>query len=270
MSLIRPPAVAGLFYPDDPATLQRDVDRLLAGARGALAGIEGLPPGVPKALVVPHAGYIYSGSTAALGYALLEPHRAAIERVVLLGPVHRVAVRGLAVDPADAFETPLGRVRTDASTAAGLPHVVESAAAHSLEHSLEVHLPFLQRVLGDVPVVPLAVGAAEPTEVAAVLDALWDGPGTLIVVSSDLSHYLGYDQARAEDSATVAAVLALEGPLLNTQACGATPVNGLLVAAGRHALTAHLVGMCNSGDTAGDRRRVVGYATIGFWEKVTT
>jgi len=264
MSPVRPPAVAGLFYPGDPDALQREVDRLLTDARRRLAGIAGLPTRIPKALIVPHAGYVYSGSTAALGYALLEPHREAVDRVVLLGPVHRVPVRGLAVDTADAFETPLGLVRVDAA-AAGLPHVVASPSAHALEPSLEVQLPFLQAALGDVPVVALAVGDASPAEVAGVLDALWDGPGTLVVVSSDLSHYLPYAEAQAADEATVAAVLALAGPLGHAQACGATPVNGLLVAARRHGLVPRLVGRCNSGDTAGDRRRVVGYATVGFW-----
>ncbi|MFP5416025.1 MAG: AmmeMemoRadiSam system protein B [Actinomycetes bacterium] len=270
MSHIRPPAVAGLFYPAEPATLARDVDRLLADGRLRLAEAVGLPAGLPKALVLPHAGYVYSGSTAALGYAVLEPYRTEVQRVVLLGPVHRVAVQGLAVDRADAFETPLGLVRAEGSSAKRLPDVVESPSAHALEHSLEVHLPFLQRVLGDVPTVPLAVGRASPEAVAGVLDALWGGPETIIVVSSDLSHYLPYDQARAADEETVTAVLALGGPLLPTQACGAAPVNGLVVAARRHSLVPHLIGLCNSGDTAGDRRRVVGYAAIGFWPKGRT
>src|SRR5262245_5704864 len=189
-----------MFYPADGARLAADVDSLLAAA-----GRRDRSSEAPKAIIVPHAGYVYSGAVAASAYARLRNARALIRRVVLLGPVHRVPVRGLALPAADAFETPLGRVAIDAAAVAAirhLPQVVESAAVHEHEHSLEVHLPFLQRLLSDFTVVPLAVGDATREEVAEVLDALWGGPETLIVISSDLSHYLPYDAARRLDAET--------------------------------------------------------------------
>lgn len=260
---VRPPAVAGAFYPGQPSTLARQVTSLLEEARANLrAGTQ-----APKALLLPHAGYVYSGSTAALGYAALAPAAATLRRVVLLGPTHRVAVDGLALPGVEAFDTPLGRVPVgdvDPAVRAVLPQLIESRGAHAMEHSLEVHLPFLQSVLDDFTLVPLAVGRATPDQVADVLDALWGGPETLVVVSSDLSHYLTYDTAEALDLATVAQVLRLDAPLTHDQACGATPANGLLVAARRHGLRPQLLGRCSSGDTAGDRRRVVGYAAVAF------
>jgi AmmeMemoRadiSam system protein B len=245
--------------------LARDVTTLLSEARRRLP--TGTP--VPKALLLPHAGYVYSGSTAALGYAAVEPAAATVQRVVLLGPTHRVAVDGLALPEVKAFDTPLGRVRVgevDPGVRARLPQLVESRGAHAMEHSLEVHLPFLQLVLEEFTLVPLAVGRATPDQVADVLDALWGGPETLVVVSSDLSHYLGYAEAEALDVATVEQVLRLGAPLTHDQACGATPANGLLVAARRHGLRPLLLARCSSGDTAGDRRRVVGYAAVAFLE----
>ena len=224
---------------------------------------------MPKALIVPHAGYVYSGSTAALGYACLDPARSLITRVVLLGPAHRVPVRGLALSGADAFATPLGLVRLDHPTEAALaalPQVAIDPEAHAWEHSLEVQLPFLQEVLDDFSVVPLVVGDAEPGDVAGVIEAAWGGPETLILISSDLSHYLPYARAQAIDRHTVRRILDLDGPLEDGLACGGRPVNGLLVAARRHGFRPHLLGMCNSGDTAGDRSRVVGYAAISFAE----
>ena len=189
--------------------------------------------------------------------------------MVLLGPTHRVAVDGLALPGAHAFATPLGDVRVvepEPAVLAALPQVVVRPVVHALEHSLEVHLPFVQVALGDVEVLPLAVGRAAPEDVAAVLDAVWGGPETVVVVSSDLSHYLTYEQAATVDAVTVRQVLGLDGPLGHEQACGATPLNGLLVAAGRHDLRPRLLGACSSGDTAGDRRRVVGYAAVAFDE----
>lgn len=258
----RPPAVAGMFYPGDPATLARDVDDALAGAH-PLAGPS------PKALIAPHAGYVYSGSIAASAYAALAPVRNSIRRVVLLGPCHRVAVRGLALPSADAFDTPLGRVPVDreaVAALAGLPQVVVSGAAHAQEHSLEVQLPFLQRMLREFAIVPLAVGDAHVDEVADVLDRLWGGPETLILISSDLSHYHRYDDAARIDRATATAILALDPALDHEQACGATPIAGLLTVARRRGLTAELLDLRNSGDTAGDRSRVVGYAAFAFFE----
>ena len=263
MHSIRQPAVAGVFYPAQALLLSRDVRALLDAAAPADASTHA----PPKALVVPHAGYVYSGATAALAYARLAPLRSVIRRVVLLGPVHRVSVRGLALPGADVFATPLGQIEVDQDALASLKRlrqVVISPAAHALEHSLEVQLPFLQAVLEGFKLVPLAVGDATPAEVAQVLEVLWGGPETLIVISSDLSHFLPYDKAQAVDQKTVECIMDLSGNLSHEQACGGTPVNGLLLAARQHHLQPHLLGQCNSGDTAGDKNRVVGYAAIAF------
>ena len=265
MHPIRQPAVAGAFYPRRPHALLNDVTTLLAQAR---AGVDTASP-LPKALIVPHAGYIYSGATAALAYARLAPARTTIRRVVLLGPVHRVPVRGLALPGVAAFATPLGTIALDQAAMnciSPLPQVVVNRAAHAMEHSLEVQLPFLQSVLDDFTLVPLAVGDATPEEVAQVLEALWGGPETLIVISSDLSHFLPYPTAQAVDRATVQHIMDLESTLTHDQACGGTPVNGLLLAARRHHLQPRLLGLCNSGDTSGDKGRVVGYAALAFEE----
>jgi AmmeMemoRadiSam system protein B/AmmeMemoRadiSam system protein A len=262
MNSIRPAAVAGAFYPGTAAELSAQVSELL-GAAGTAADA---PP--PKALIAPHAGYIYSGAVAAKAYARLAAAAARIKRVVLLGPAHRVALRGLALPGAMAFETPLGRVPIDVAATAritDLPQVVTSAQAHAQEHSLEVHLPFLQRVLGEFALVPLVVGRASPEEVAQVLERLWGEDDTLLVISSDLSHYLAYDQARAVDRDTARTILNRQPTLDPYQACGAAPVNGLLLAATRRGLKPELIDLRNSGDTAGDRRRVVGYASFGFF-----
>ena len=257
----RPAAVAGMFYPASTAELGRQVDELLAAA----ASGERAP--APKALIAPHAGYVYSGPIAAGAYAQIRSQRGRIRRVVLLGPVHRVPVRGLALPEVERFATPLGEVPVDADSIAALRdlrQVVDSALAHADEHSLEVQLPFLQRALGEFSLLPLAVGEATAEEVAEVLDRLWGGDETLIVVSSDLSHYLPYDTARRIDRDTVDHLLSLDAELDHERACGATPINGLLLAARRRGLRAELIDLRNSGDTAGDRRRVVGYAAIAF------
>lgn len=262
MHPIRPPAVAGAFYPGSRQTLSHDVLAMLAAAKSEAAAAA-----PPKALIVPHAGYIYSGATAAQAYARLASVRDTIRRVVLLGPVHRVPVRGLALPGADFFATPLGQIEIDQDAVAAiraLPQVMVSTAAHAQEHSLEVQLPFLQLALDDFKLLPLAVGDATPAEVAQVLDALWGGDETLIVISSDLSHFLPYATAQAVDRATVQGMLQLQPVLDHQQACGATPVNGLLLAARQHRLEPHLLGLCNSGDTAGDKGRVVGYAALAF------
>lgn len=267
MHQTRPAAVAGSFYPAQAQSLASDVRSLLAQA-GAESPKDSAPP---KAVVVPHAGYVYSGAMAARAYACLAPARAAIRRVVLLGPVHRVPVRGLALPGVDFFATPLGKVAIDARAIASirhLPQVVVSPAAHALEHALEVQLPFLQSVLDAFTLVPLAVGDASAEEVADVLETLWGGPETLIVVSSDLSHFLPYATAQSADRDTVQRILRLDGPLSHDQACGGTPINGLLLAAARHHLRAELLGLCNSGDTAGDKRRVVGYASVAFHPEI--
>ena len=258
----RPPAVAGLFYPADPGELRAMVEAYLAEAAARLP--EDTP--VPKAVIAPHAGYIYSGPVAATAYAALAPARGRIRRVVLLGPSHRVPFRGIAAPGAAWFETPFGRVPVDREAIAEileLPQVQVLDAAHAQEHSLEVHLPFLQAVLGDFVLVALVVGDATPQEVAEVIERLWDGPETLIVVSSDLSHYLDYDTARRIDAVTARAIENLQPEAIGyEQACGRIPVNGLLWAARRHGLHAHTMDLRNSGDTAGPRDQVVGY---GAW-----
>lgn len=257
----RPAAVAGTFYPGDKAQLEALVRTYLADAE---ADAQGAP--VPKALIAPHAGYVYSGPIAASAYARLAPARGRIRRVVLLGPCHRVAVRGLAAPTATAFQTPLGSVPVDQAgidAALALPQVEAFDATHAQEHSLEVHLPFLQVVLGDFSVVPLVVGDATDDEVAEVLDVLWGGPETLIVISSDLTHYLDYDTARRIDAQTSSAIEHLDAAGIGReQACGRVPVRGLLTLARRKGLRARTLDLRNSGDTAGDKSRVVGY---GAW-----
>lgn len=271
MYQVRPPAVAGAFYPAQKQTLLNDVNALLTAAMSNKAVAASAKSGYfpPKALIVPHAGYIYSGPTAAAAYATLAAARDSIKRVILLGPVHRVAVSGLALPGADAFTTPLGEIPIDLAAIAAIqdmPQVVDSPAAHAQEHSLEVQLPFLQLMLSDFQLVPLAVGDASPQQVAEVLDVLWGGPETLIVISSDLSHFLPYQTAQVVDAETVHSILNLQASLNHQQACGGTPVNGLLLAAQQHDLQPQLLDLRNSGDTAGDKERVVGYAAFSFSE----
>ena len=264
MQDVRPAAVAGMFYPDSPKPLGAEVRAYLAAAESTTRH------GWPKALIVPHAGYVYSGPVAASAYVQLVPGRETVRRVVMLGPVHRVPVRGLALPAASAFATPLGIVEIDAQAAQlarSLPQVVVSAAAHAHEHSLEVQIPFLQSVLADFSILPFAVGDASPEEVAAVIELLWGGEETVIVVSSDLSHYHPYGDARRIDRQTVDDIQALVSTLDHEQACGATPINGFALCARRHALSPTLLDLRNSGDTAGDKSRVVGYAAFAFSEQ---
>jgi AmmeMemoRadiSam system protein B len=263
MTETRPAAVAGKFYPGAPSALKADVHAYVSDAAARLPK----GSGVPKAVIVPHAGYVYSGAVAGSAYARLAAGRETIRRVVLFGPTHRVPVRGLALPAARTFATPLGDIDVDreaAVAALALPCVCESDATHAFEHSLEVQLPFLQQVLGEFTIVPFAVGDATPREVADVMRLLWGGPETLIVVSSDLSHYHGYAEARAIDRATADAVLALSPTLDHEQACGATPINGLLLCARERGMRPELLDLRNSGDTAGDKSRVVGYASFAF------
>jgi len=258
---LRPAAVAGTFYDADPAALRASVDRYLRSA-GAARGP------APKALIVPHAGYVYSGPVAAHAYAQIAPLRGRVRRVVLLGPAHRVALRGLALPEAEAFATPLGVVPVDTralALLADLPQIVRSDEAHALEHSLEVQLPFLQAVLGEFSLVPLVVGDASSEEVAQVLERLWSGDETLIVISSDLSHYLDYETARRLDAETCRAIEQLRPEALGRDsACGRIPVRGLLVTARRFGLAPRTLDLRSSGDTAGDRRSVVGYGAWAF------
>ena len=262
MTNTRPAAVAGMFYPGDPAELIATVDALLRAAKP-------FSESAPKVLIVPHAGYIYSGPTAAMAYACLAPLRQKIKRVILLGPTHRVAVNGIAVPESTIFATPLGHIPLDLDAIAqlrALRQIVFSDRVHAQEHSLEVHLPFLQRVLADFKLVPLAVGEAGPEAVAEVLDYLWGGPETLIVISSDLSHFLNYSTAQQVDHNTCQHILQLDSSFKPQQACGAYPINGLLLVARQRGLMPQLIHLCNSGDTAGDKNRVVGYAAFAFYE----
>jgi len=259
---VRPPAVAQLFYPGDARSLADEVTSYLEQTQDTP-----LAPGFPKAVIVPHAGYIYSGPVAASAYDLLRPARGIVRRAVVLGPCHRVPVRGLALPAASAFDTPLGRIPLDEEAIAsirGLPQVVESAATHAQEHALEVQLPFLQQVLGEFSLVPLVVGSVAPEKVAEVLEHLWGGDETLFVISSDLSHYHSYEAARRIDGATVQAILGFDAGISHEQACGATPVAGALIAARRKGLAPKLLDCRNSGDTAGGKDRVVGYASFAL------
>jgi len=265
MMNIRPTAVAGAFYPAQPDALRHLISQCFDKAKPSVRELACHP----KALIVPHAGYVYSGSIAASAYVLLKPLRKMIKRVVLLGPVHRVWVSGLALPGVDAFETPLGLVKLDQAgvdAIADLPQVSVSPAAHEEEHSLEVHLPFLQTVLDAFTLIPLAVGGATPEQVAEVLDRLWGGDETLIVVSSDLSHFLPYAEAKQIDRDTANAILRLDSHLAGEQACGAYPINGLNLAAQQHGLVPHLLDLRNSGDTSGDHGRVVGYGAFALME----
>jgi len=261
---IRPAAVAGMFYPGDGRQLSSEVLAMLSVATDPCER-------QPKAIIAPHAGYIYSGPTAAAVYARLIPWGDHIRRVVLLGPCHRVAVNGLAAPVADAFATPLGTVPIDRAaiaTIADLPQVGLSDLPHAPEHSLEVHLPFLQAVLETFSLVPLAVGHASPEQVSEVLERLWGDDETLIVISTDLSHFMPYDIARQIDRSTCDAILRLDSGIRPDEACGAYPVNGFLLAAARHHLRPELVDLRNSGDTAGDKDRVVGYGAFAFYSPV--
>jgi MEMO1 family protein len=298
-SVIRPAAVAGLFYPADPTELRSIVDRLLwnsrvnqrAGAQqGTLepaepnalaANVAAFPDDVneadavaPKALISPHAGYVYSGAVAAAAYRLLARARGKVSRVVLLGPSHRFPFSGMAATSARAYETPLGVVPIDQQwleQARDVPFFGISDEAHEGEHCLETQLPFLQQVLGDFRLVPIICGDADTEQVANLLDRLWGGPETVIVVSSDLSHYLDYQVCRALDEASCAAIERLDPLALTSErACGAVPVKGLLTAAGRRGMQVKTLDLCNSGDTAGPRDRVVGYGAWAFWEQQAT
>jgi MEMO1 family protein len=260
---VRPAAVAGSFYPAAPEALLDALRASFASAR--------VPDGdsqVPKALVVPHAGYVYSGPVAASAYLRLVPGRTTTRRVVLLGPTHHVPVDGLAVSSADALATPLGLIPVDDEArraALAVPAVRVDDLAHAYEHSLEVQLPFLQLVLEHFEVLPLAVGRCSVEDVAAVLDAVWGGPDTVIIVSTDLSHYHCYADAVALDRRTAAAIAGLRPDnIADRDACGAYPLRGLLAAASARSLTAEVLDLRNSGDTAGDPERVVGYGAVAI------
>jgi len=260
---VRPPAVAGRFYPGDPAELRQMIESLLATAPK--------PAGPsPKALIAPHAGYIYSAPIAASAYAQLLPDRESIKRVVLLGPSHFAEFEGVVGSSAEAFATPLGTVPVDLEMTRALsvlPDVTVFDAPHSREHALEVQLPFLQAILREFKIVPLLAGAVTPKQVGRVLDTLWGGPETRIVISSDLSHYLDYVSGQELDRTTADAIEALTPDAIGEgQACGRIPICGLLEAAARHHLCSRTLDLRNSGDTAGPRQQVVGYGAFVFEE----
>jgi AmmeMemoRadiSam system protein B len=264
MSGVRPPAVAGSFYP-------ADADRLRAAVDGYLAAGNGLRSATtPKAVIAPHAGYVYSGAVAGHAFASLGEGASEIRRAVVVGPAHFVPFRGIAAPGAAAFRTPLGEVPLDQDAIErirDLPQVKLADAPHEPEHALEVELPFLQAVLGDLTLVPLLVGDAVPGEVAQVLERLWGGSETLILISSDLSHYEPYERARAHDAATAAAIERLDVASLGPRdACGWLPVGGLLVEAGRRGMQVARLDLRNSGDTAGRKDQVVGYGAWAFCE----
>jgi AmmeMemoRadiSam system protein B len=263
MDRIRQAAVAGSFYPADS-------DELRTVVHGLLDSIPAHAGPAPRALIVPHAGLVYSGSVAATAYARLRPLRQKFRRVLLLGPCHRMAFRGMAVSGADCFRTPLGDVPLDHAAIASISHpdLAVADAPHRAEHSLEVQLPFLQCVLDSFTLVPIAVGDANPDSVADVIDAYWDDPETLVVVSSDLSHYLDYRAAQRRDDATCNAIELLKDMRIGyADACGATPVRGLLKFAKRRGMRAVTLDLRNSGDTAGPREQVVGYGAWIFVEE---
>jgi AmmeMemoRadiSam system protein B len=258
MNTIRQPAVAGMFYPASAGELHEMLEALLAAAPH-----DGLP--APKAMIVPHAGYIYSGPVAATGYARLQAVADSVRRVVVMGPSHRVAFHGLAVPDASIFRTPLGDISLDTAAIQALlalPQVHVDNEAHRQEHSIEVHLPFLQEVLETFTLVPIVVGDATPREVFDAISMLWDGPETVLIMSSDLSHYHDYETATRLDRATSHAIETLAFEKIGYEhACGRNPVSGLLLYARKHGLTVEILDLRNSGDTAGPRDQVVGYGT---------
>ncbi|MEK4032373.1 AmmeMemoRadiSam system protein B [Methylocystis sp. IM2] len=286
---VRPAAVAGLFYPSDPLELHSTVGGLLANAKteyetGARSGklyqathsnasarVAGLDSSLPKALIAPHAGYVYSGPVAASAYHLLAKARGKISRVVLLGPSHRFAFTGMAGTRARAYETPLGLVPIDHSWLERASNAIPlglSDEVHEGEHCLETQLPFLQLILGDFSLVPIICGRVSGDQVADLLEALWGGPETLIVVSSDLSHYLDHEACQRIDGKTCATIERLDPVSLTPeQACGSAPVKGLVTVARRKGMSIGTLDLRNSGDTAGPRDRVVGYGAWAFWEK---
>jgi hypothetical protein len=255
-----------MFYPEDPNDLEEEVTALLAEARSVIRPIDGARP--PKALIVPHAGYVYSGPVAASAFSLLSGYRERVRRVVLMGPAHRVYLKGIALPEEESFATPFGKIPVDRNSLdllKDLPQVTTNRVAHQLEHSLEVQLPFLQHVLEEFELVPLVVGLSSPVEVEEVLEKVWGGDETLIVVSSDLSHYLRSSLARQIDRATAESILALNPEISSDEACGAGPVNGLLVAARKKGMQVFELDLRNSGDTGGNSDQVVGYGAFAFY-----
>ena len=266
---VRPPAVAGSFYPDDQDALVRMVDRMLGAAERRQA--ENTDMAALKALIVPHAGYRYSGEIAAAAYALLQQIRERISRVLLIGPAHRVRVQGLAISGADYFATPLGSIPIDVDSVKQCLEKIDfvsiSNKAHQQEHSLETQLPFLQRCLGRFSLVPVLVGSARPEQVAECLEFLWGGAETIVLISSDLSHFLPYNEAKRIDDFTCNAIVNLEPDAIGyDNACGQIGVRALLQIANRKQMQVAQLDARNSGDTSGRKDQVVGYASFAFFD----
>ncbi len=253
---VRPPAVAGMFYPADATELAAMVARMLAQAEDA-------PANLARAVITPHAGLVYSGHVAAHAWRALRPAR----RILLIGPAHRVPVEGLAAPTHDAFATPLGQIAADPvlrEAMLAVDGVQLFDAAHAMEHSLEVQFPFIRQLMPEARILPLVAGAAAPELVHAALEAAWRLPDAAIAISSDLSHYLPDTEARRTDAATIVRILALEADIRPEEACGCTGINGLALLARAHGLRGQLLDYRNSGDVTGDRDAVVGYAAIAF------
>lgn len=264
MPIIRNPAVAGMFYPADSKELENTIRNFLADAKADQP--------VPKAIIAPHAGYVYSGQTAANAYACLTQAATSIKRIILLGPSHRYPFQGIAVPQADYFTTPLGQIKIDHEIIAKISpqfQITVSDEAHAQEHSLEVQLPFLQILLKNFSLVPLVVGMSDSDQVAKVLELLWGGKETLIIISSDLSHYHDYATAQQMDKQAAQAILDLNPNALKEEyACGRIPIKGLLHVATEKKLKVSLIDLCNSGDTAGSKNHVVGYGAFHFYEEI--
>ncbi|CAN5694567.1 AmmeMemoRadiSam system protein B [soil metagenome] len=258
-STVRPAAVSGTFYPGSAAELGTTVDALLASVSVEIRG-------VPKALIVPHAGFRYSGPIAASGFALIAKAADRLERVVIVGPAHRVYIEGLTWPGATHLQTPLGEIEVDVEAIRAIPELVAHPEAHAREHSLEVELPFIQRLAPRAKVIPIAASHAAPQLVGKVLDHLWGGPETLIVISSDLSHFHPYEEAHAIDRRTAAKIIALDTGLEGEEACGCTGINGLAWVARRRNLRIAVLDLRSSGDTAGSRDEVVGYGAFAGYE----
>ena len=266
---IRTPAVASMFYPVGAAELRKAVQNYLsnAGTEEDVSQLKKEEFAELRTLIVPHAGYIYSGKIAASAYRLLEQNKNQFKRVLLLGPAHRVLLEGVAFPEMDAFETPLGEITLDKELIekilAEFSWISVSDKAHAEEHCLEVQLPFLQETLGEFKLLPLVVGDAKTELLAALIQHFSKDHETLIVISTDLSHFHDYQTARGIDARTANAIELLEQNRISTEdACGAYPLRGALLAASQNQWNVHRLGLCNSGDTAGDRGRVVGY---GAW-----
>ena len=260
---IRNAAVAGAFYPADKQELQDQLNKLLADE--LLSATKTNKTSLPKALILPHAGYIYSAEVAAVGYRLLNDYKTSINKVVLLGPSHRLAFEGVALPESDYFATPLGFITVDPTAwqqLQSLPFVFQSEQAHLYEHSLEVQLPFLQVLLKQFSIVPLVVGDATPEQVAKIIEFYLGEEGVLIIISTDLSHFHDYQQAQIMDKKTSLLIIDKNHHLQGEQACGCRPLNGLLKLAGQQNLSVQQLALCNSGDTAGDKKRVVGYGAF--------